>query len=135
MPRITHGDKHPAGRRGVVHAVEEVFDVELNLELLPFDVGVVGGKGVGHGVRRQVEIVEGVARTFTDIARPASDPQFVTTHDAAKVINRRQRSAVFGHVLQAHALISRVFGDLGIGVGVAANQAPLLAQLAADIQF
>ncbi len=52
LPRIADGDKQAAGRGGVVGTVEQVLYVDLELDLLPLDLGVVGGESVRHGVAR-----------------------------------------------------------------------------------
>ncbi|MNM61435.1 hypothetical protein D3C81_727360 [compost metagenome] len=99
------------------------------------ELGLVSGKGIGDGIAGQIESVGRVARTLAHITGPSTKAQPVATEQTAKVIHRRQRATVLGHVLQAVALKVRVFGDLGIGKGIAADQAPALAELPGQVKL
>ncbi|MNP12142.1 hypothetical protein D3C76_1043620 [compost metagenome] len=98
-------------------------------------LGLIAGERIGHGVRRQVEGVGRIARPFTHITRACTYTQLVATEQAAEVVNSRQRTTVFGNVLQAVALKVRVFCNLGIGKGIAADQAPVVAELAGQVKL
>ncbi|MNO59673.1 hypothetical protein D3C76_502660 [compost metagenome] len=99
------------------------------------ELGLIRGKGIGHGIARQVEGVGRIPRTLAHITGPGTQAQAVSAEQAAKVIHRRQRAAVPGHVLQAVAFKVRVFGHLGIGKGIAADQAPAFAELPGQVQL
>lgn len=107
----------------------------MQAHIVLVELGLVGGERIGHGVARQVEGIGRVPRPLAYVARPGAETQAIAAEQAAEVIHRRQRTGVSGHVLQAVALKVGILGHLGIGIGVAADQAPALAELPGQVEF
>src|SRR5471032_2936981 len=74
LPRIAQRHKETAHRRGVVRAVEQVFHVELKLDLLPVHLRVIAGEGISHGVGRELEVIGRVPGAFTHIVCTGPHP-------------------------------------------------------------
>ena len=70
LPRIAHGHKLRIHRGRVVGTVEQVFHVELELDLLPLKLGVVAGEHISHGVAGQLETVGRMQRRLGQAAGP-----------------------------------------------------------------